>query len=139
VEFISHSLDRGWEANCRRAASAASQENVGRQGADNFPGGIAILTAADYFSLGNRGHAFTVVAPAVAACAPGYAGALREHLLAHKLGHWDGEVRALASVALARLLLSARMLGCGHCPARAALHSAVGGNGKYSRNSFSFL
>jgi len=36
---------------CRRAASAAFQENVGRQGHDNFPNGIDILTAADYYTL----------------------------------------------------------------------------------------
>ena len=46
------------EVNCRRAASAAFQENVGRQGHDNFPHGIEILTAADYFTLGNRANAY---------------------------------------------------------------------------------
>ena len=36
--------------NCRRAAAAAFQESVGRQG--SFPKGIEVVTAADYFSLG---------------------------------------------------------------------------------------
>lgn len=40
------------EVNCRRAASAAFQEAVGRLGATNFPNGIEILTTADYFTLG---------------------------------------------------------------------------------------
>ena len=44
------------EVNCRRAASAAFQENVGRQG--TFPHGIDILTVADYFAVGSRSHSF---------------------------------------------------------------------------------
>uniref|UniRef100_A0A1A8FFT3 Tubulin-specific chaperone D n=1 Tax=Nothobranchius korthausae TaxID=1143690 RepID=A0A1A8FFT3_9TELE len=42
--------------NCRRAASAAFQENVGRQG--TFPHGIDILTAADYFAVGNLSNCY---------------------------------------------------------------------------------
>ena len=37
------------QVNCRRAAAAAFQESVGRQG--SFPKGIEVVTAADYFSL----------------------------------------------------------------------------------------
>lgn len=47
------------EVNCRRAAAAAFQENVGRQG--SFPDGMGIITVADYFSVGNRKNAFTKV------------------------------------------------------------------------------
>lgn len=52
------------EVNCRRAAAAAFQESVGRLG--NFPHGIDILTAADYFSLSVRTHAYLSVAPFIA-------------------------------------------------------------------------
>jgi len=44
------------EINCRRAASAAFQEHVGRQG--TFPHGIDILTTADYFTVSVRSHAY---------------------------------------------------------------------------------
>ncbi len=42
------------QVNCRRAASAAFQESVGRLG--NFPHGIDIVAAASYFSLASRQH-----------------------------------------------------------------------------------
>uniref|UniRef100_A0A8C6P4W4 Tubulin-specific chaperone D n=1 Tax=Nothobranchius furzeri TaxID=105023 RepID=A0A8C6P4W4_NOTFU len=45
--------------NCRRAASAAFQENVGRQG--TFPHGIDILTAADYFAVGNLSNCYLTI------------------------------------------------------------------------------
>lgn len=52
--IIASIFDR--EVNVRRAASAAFQENVGRQG--TFPHGIDILTTADYFTVGNRTHCY---------------------------------------------------------------------------------
>ena len=52
------------EVNIRRASAAAFQENVGRQG--TFPNGIEILTAADYFTIGNRSKAFLDVSIEIA-------------------------------------------------------------------------
>jgi len=72
------------------------QENVGRQGHDNFPNGITILTAADYFSLGNRANAYLSVAPVIAAF-PSYRYSLIDHLTDVKLRHWDVEIRELAA------------------------------------------
>ena len=45
------------QVNCRRAASAAFQESVGRQG--HMPHGIDILTAADYYTLSTRSQVRT--------------------------------------------------------------------------------
>lgn len=90
------------EVNCRRAAGAAFQENVGRQGHENFPNGIAILTAADYFTLGNRANAYLGVAPYVATF-DAYKEALHEHVLHVKLRHWDRDVRELSAKAAAAL------------------------------------
>lgn len=52
------------EINCRRAASAAFQESVGRLG--NFPHGIDILTEADFYSVGMRSNAYLQIADFVA-------------------------------------------------------------------------
>ena len=87
------------EINCRRAASASFQECVGRQGADNFKDGIAILTAADYFTLGSRVDAYTSVAFYIAGFEE-YRRAIIDHLFEDKLFHWDKEIRSLSSVSL---------------------------------------
>lgn len=92
------------EINCRRAASASFQECVGRQGADNFLNGIAILTAADYFSLGNRVDAYTSVALQVADFDT-YRRPIIDHLFQEKLFHWDADIRTLSSKSLQRLTL----------------------------------
>lgn len=90
------------EVNCRRAASAAFQEAVGRQGAQNFPHGIAILTKADYFSLGNRNDAYLEIAPSVASFEE-YRKPIIRHLYTVKLCHWDISIRTLASKSLNKL------------------------------------
>ena len=84
------------EVNCRRAASAAFQENVGRQGNENFPHGIEILTVADYFTLSNRKHAYTEVAKFVCTFDT-YRKPLLDHLLHSKAQHWDIAIRELAA------------------------------------------
>lgn len=88
------------EVNCRRAASAAFQESVGRQGADNFKHGIAILTTADYYSLGNRVDAFLTLALDIAQFDE-YQIPIIHHLADLKLLHWDIEIRSIASKSLA--------------------------------------
>ncbi|XP_046963089.1 tubulin-specific chaperone D [Vanessa cardui] len=88
------------EINCRRAASAAYQENVGRHGL--FPHGIDVLTAADFQSVGPRTHAYLVVAPYVATF-PEYTRPLLDHIVDLKLEHWDCAIRELAAKALNRL------------------------------------
>jgi len=88
------------EVNCRRAASAAFQEIVGRQG--TFPYGIDILTTADYFSVGQRSNAYLSISDYIAQFSD-YSTPLILHLIDRKLGHWDAAVRELAVKALGRL------------------------------------
>lgn len=88
------------EVNCRRAASAAFQENVGRQG--NFPHGIDIVTVADYFSIGNRQNAFINVSLEIGKFCV-YTKPMIDHLLDLKFNHFDGMVRELAADALGKL------------------------------------
>ena len=87
------------EVNCRRAASAAFQECVGRQGADNFQHGIEILTAADYFSLGNRADTYTKIALHIAQFEE-YRSGIISHLYTVKLFHWDPTIRQLSAKSL---------------------------------------
>lgn len=100
------------EINCRRAASAAFQENVGRQGNENFPFGIEIISIADYFSLGNRSHSYLQIAPAVATLSESIQETLANHILNSTISHWDEDIRSLASQALARLSKINAAKGC---------------------------
>lgn len=108
VADLSHSLlvascfDR--EINCRRAASAAFQEFVGRcPGA--FPHGIDILTKADYFTLANRTNAYLEVAAGQIGAVPEYRRSLIQHLATVKIFHWEASLRELAAQTLGRFCL----------------------------------
>lgn len=90
------------ELNCRRAASAAFQECVGRQGRANFPNGIDLLTKADYFSVSNLRHAYLDVSVFIAKY-PEYRYHLLEHLISTKISHWDVQIRTHAAAALGRI------------------------------------
>jgi hypothetical protein len=92
------------EINCRRAASAAYQETVGRQGAQNVPNGIEIITVADFVSVGNRVACFTTLAPVVAGLEESLPAAFVAHLAAVSMSHWDRDMRDLAGKALACLV-----------------------------------
>ena len=71
--------------NCRRAAAAAFQENVGRQG--NYPHGIDIVNIADYFSLSSRVNSYLQVAVSIAQY-EGYLYPFVDELLYNKICHW---------------------------------------------------
>ncbi|KAJ9188468.1 hypothetical protein P3X46_003825 [Hevea brasiliensis] len=89
------------EVNCRRAAAAAFQENVGRQG--NYPHGIDIVNTADYFSLSSRVNSYLHVAVSIVQY-EGYLYPFAEELLYNKIGHWDKGLRELAAEALSALV-----------------------------------
>lgn len=73
------------EVNCRRAAAAAFQENVGRQG--NYPHGIDIVNTADYFSLSSRVNSYLHVSVCIAQY-EGYLYPFVDELLDNKICHW---------------------------------------------------
>lgn len=77
---LSFYLPHCTQINCRRAASAAFQENVGRQGNENFPHGIEVIAIADYFSLGNRTSAYLTIAPQIAKMSPEFLTFMVKHL-----------------------------------------------------------
>lgn len=102
------------EVNCRRAAAAAFQENVGRQGNENFLFGIEIITIADFFSVSNRIRSYMELScDIVRLDVEFYFFPFINHLKDYKINHWDKEIRDLASKTMARLFLlaSASMVG----------------------------
>lgn len=88
------------EINCRRAASAAFQESVGRLG--TFPHGIDILTTADFYSVGMRTNSYLIISDFIAQYEE-YAIPLIDHLADVKTGHWDVAIREIAAKALNKL------------------------------------
>jgi hypothetical protein len=93
------------EINCRRAASAAFQENVGRQG--QFPHGIDIVTRCDYYAVGQIQNCYLGLSVYLAEFEE-YRQMLIDHLCEFKFNHWDETVRELSAQALAAL--------CRTCP-----------------------
>ncbi|WVZ59552.1 hypothetical protein U9M48_009677 [Paspalum notatum var. saurae] len=94
-----HSI--GSHVNCRRAASAAFQENVGRQG--TFSHGIDIVNTTDYFALASRSNSYLNVAVSVAQYKE-YLYPFADELLCNKITHWEKGLRELAAQALSLLV-----------------------------------
>lgn len=92
------------EINCRRAAAAAFQENVGRQGA--FPQGIEILANVDYLAVGQKRNSFIELAKFVGSYHE-YNEPLLDHLVRTKVIHWDADIRELASESVYHLCVLA--------------------------------
>lgn len=88
------------EINCRRAASAAFQENVGRQG--TFPHGIEILTTADFYAVSVRNNSYLNISVFIAQFEE-YTIPLIDHLITRKVDHWDCSIRELTAKALHNL------------------------------------
>lgn len=88
------------EINCRRAASAAFQESVGRLG--NFPFGIEISTTTDFYSVGLRQNSYLNISDFIAQFEE-YRKPLIDHLVERKINHWDPAIRELTAKALHKL------------------------------------
>lgn len=88
------------EINCRRAASAAFQESVGRLG--TFPHGIDILTAADFYTVGLRTNSYLIISDFIAQYDE-YTIPLIDHLVEIKTAHWDTAIRELTAKTLNKL------------------------------------
>ena len=89
------------EVNCRRAASAAFQENIGRQG--NFPHGIEILTEADYFTLGSRNNCYFNISIFIAQYEE-YYKPIVDYLYTNRLIHVEPQIRDISATALSLLV-----------------------------------
>ena len=89
------------EVNCRRAASAAFQENIGRQG--YFPHGIEILTEADYFTLGSRNNCYFNISIFIAQYEE-YYKSIVDYLYSNRLIHVEAQIRDISATALSLLV-----------------------------------
>ena len=89
------------EVNCRRAASAAFQENIGRQG--YFPHGIEILTEADYFTLGSRNNCYFNISIFIAQYEE-YYKSIVDYLYSNRLIHVENQIRDISATALSLLV-----------------------------------
>ncbi|NXS06431.1 TBCD protein, partial [Neodrepanis coruscans] len=104
IPFISHIssalviaavFDR--DVNCRRAASVSY--HILASVAGTFPHGIDILTAADYFAVGNRVNCYLTISVYIAGF-PEYTQPMIDHLVNMKINHWDSVIRELSTKAL---------------------------------------
>ncbi|NXD20356.1 TBCD protein, partial [Spelaeornis formosus] len=105
IPFISHIssalviaavFDR--DVNCRRAASV-SYHIPASMPLGTFPHGIDILTAADYFAVGNRVNCYLTISVYIAGF-PEYTQPMVDHLVNMKINHWDSVIRELSTKAL---------------------------------------
>ena len=88
------------EVNCRKAASAAFQESVGRLG--TFPHGIDLVTTMDYHAVSNRNTTYLELSLQVAKFEE-YRHSIIQELYKRKLLHWDLSIRELSAQALEKL------------------------------------
>lgn len=93
-----------WNVQCRRAASAALQENVGRQG-KYFPHGIDIIQQTDYNLIGKFEYCFLTLAHSLIKYYDVYGRYMIEHLLKYKIIHWKKETRLLTAQLLEKTTL----------------------------------
>ncbi|ESO09741.1 hypothetical protein HELRODRAFT_186292 [Helobdella robusta] len=88
------------EVKVRRAASAAMQELIGRQG--SVVNGIELVTSCDYFAVGSRSNCYLHLSKLISSYEE-YRQPIVDHLIKNKLSHWDINVRELAAEALGQL------------------------------------
>lgn len=87
------------EINIRRAASAAIQEGIGRQGDPiDIARGLELIQLVDYFHVGRRKKAFLEISESC--CDLGYKNIT--NVVLKKVDSWDIDVRRLAAQALAK-------------------------------------
>ena len=89
------------EVNCRKAASAAFQESVGRLG--TFPHGMELVITMDYHAVCNKRHTYMNLSIQIAEI-EAYRYAIIDELYLRKLLHWDITIRELSARALGKLV-----------------------------------
>uniref|UniRef100_A0A915KR11 Tubulin-specific chaperone D n=1 Tax=Romanomermis culicivorax TaxID=13658 RepID=A0A915KR11_ROMCU len=88
---------------CRRAASAALQEIVGRL-PNVVHRGLDLISALDYAAVGNRAKCYRQLSVEVSLLDVDYSTFIFQHVMNLKLSHFDQEIRNLATDCLGNLM-----------------------------------
>ena len=90
--------------NCRRAASAAIQQLIGRTNFVIQENSIEIINLLEFNSISSLQNCYSKIAIELSSLNNGLAKMMTEFLLNHKIIHWDSQIRFLAAQTVGKII-----------------------------------